>query len=326
MDRFLVIIDTINGKVPVSATELLSFAREISSGVPGEITTIIAGDNPRDEARALSGYGCRVIALSHESLRYPNPELLARECSRLSREFSPRYICLPHTMRGCQAAARIAAATGLFCITAVESFRREKEGDIFLRSMYNGKVHAELAINDAPAVLTVLPGSYPPPETGGIIAKGKVDIRVVDEASPVTTLSIDETDQDTERLEEADVIVAAGRGIGTRENLELVNAVARLFPNSAVGASRTVCDLKWLPHSRQVGVTGKTVSPRLYLALGISGSQQHVAGMKGSQLIVAVNKDPQAAIFNVSDYIIIEDLNRFLPVLLEQHQEMFPRG
>ncbi len=323
METILAVIDTVSGRIPASATELISFAREISSDTPGEIVTILAGEDPGKGSRVLSGYGCRVIALSHESLRYPNPELLARECSRLSREFSPRYICLPHTMRGCQAAARIAAATGLFCVTAVESFRREKEGDIFLRSMYNGKIHAELAINNAPAVLTVLPGSYPPPETGGIIAKGNVETRLVGEASPVTPLSIDETDQDTERLEEADVIVAAGRGIGTRENLELVTAVARLFPNSAVGASRTVCDLKWLPHSRQVGVTGKTVSPRLYLALGISGSQQHVAGMKGSQLIVAVNKDPQAAIFDVSDYIIIEDLGRFLPALLDQHQKEF---
>lgn len=323
METILAVIDTVSGRIPSSAAELISFAREISSDRPGEIITILAGEDPGEEARVLSGYGCRVIALSHESLRYPNSELLARECINLVGEFSPRYICLPHTTRGCQAAARIATAAGLFCITAVESFRREKDGDIFLRSMYNGKIHAELKINAAPAVLTVLPGSYPPPEPGSTITKGDVEIRMAGEVSPVTPLSIEETDVDTERLEEADVIVAAGRGIGTKENLELVTAVARLFPNSAVGASRTICDLKWLPHSRQVGVTGKTVSPRLYLACGISGSQQHVAGMKGSQLIVAVNKDPQAAIFDVSDYIIIEDLNRFLPALLDQHRKKY---
>jgi electron transfer flavoprotein alpha subunit len=135
-------------------------------------------------------------------------------------------------------------------------------------------------------------------------------------------LGIRESAEENVRLEESDVIVSAGRGIGTRENLELVRSVARLFPDSAVGASRTICDLKWLPFAHQVGVTGKTVSPKLYLACGISGAQQHIAGMKGSQMIVAINKDPQAAIFSISDYIIVEDLTTFLPLLIRKYDEM----
>lgn len=323
METILVIIDTISGRLPASSTELISFARELSSDTKGEIIIVLVGDDPGDEARALSGYGCRVIALSHGSFRYPNPELLARECLRLAEEFDPRYLCLSHTMRGCQVASRIAVSSGFSCTTAVESFRREEGMVIFKRSMYNGKIIIELAPSSVPAVLTVLSGSYPRPETGIVPKRASVDIRSATETSTMTPITLEEADVGMERLEEADVIVAAGRGIGSRETLELITAVARIFPNSAVGGSRIICDLKWLPYSRQVGATGKTVSPRLYLACGISGSQQHIAGMKGSQLIVAVNIDPHAAIFDISDYIIVDDLNRFLPAFLDQHGKAY---
>ncbi|HEY6008817.1 MAG TPA: electron transfer flavoprotein subunit alpha/FixB family protein [Geobacteraceae bacterium] len=129
-----------------------------------------------------------------------------------------------------------------------------------------------------------------------------------------------ETETDT-KLEDAEVLVAAGRGVGKRENLALLEEVVRLFPSAAIGASRPICDLKWLPLSRQVGVTGRTVAPRLYLACGISGSQQHLAGIRGAQCIVAINSDPQAAIFSVADYIVVDDLLGFLPQLVKKHHE-----
>ena len=117
------------------------------------------------------------------------------------------------------------------------------------------------------------------------------------------------------------MVIAAGRGIGGKEHLSLLENVARLFTNAAIGASRPLCDLKWLPLSRQVGVSGKTVAPRLYLACGISGSQQHLAGIKGANCIVAINSDPHAAIFSVADYIVIDDLHTFLPLLAAKYHE-----
>ena len=322
MDRIHVIIDAVSGRAPASSLELISFARYLSEDSPREIIVIVAGEDPAALADELACFGHRVIALAHSSFRFPNPELLARECLRIAGELPPRYLCLPHTMRGCQVAAHIAVEAGWSCVTAVESFRRDEGAEIVSRSMYNGKIIIDLTLPAAPAVVTVLPGSYRRPEAGET-AKSPIETRRATSISPATPLSIEEAAAETERLEEADVIVAAGRGIGSRENLELIHAVARLFPNSAVGASRSLCDLKWLPHARQVGVTGKTVSPRLYLACGISGAQQHDAGMKGSQLVVAVNRDPRAAIFDISDYIIVEDLARFLPALLEQHGKIY---
>jgi electron transfer flavoprotein alpha subunit len=118
----------------------------------------------------------------------------------------------------------------------------------------------------------------------------------------------------------ADVIVSAGRGIGNEENLALIRQLAGLFSKSAIGCSRTVCDRGWLGYQHQIGLTGKTVSPKLYIACGISGAIQHVTGMSGSKYVVAVNKDPGAAIFQVADVGIVEDLTIFIPLVIDLSQ------
>ena len=125
----------------------------------------------------------------------------------------------------------------------------------------------------------------------------------------------------TKGITEANVVVAAGQGIGDQDNLELVNQLAAIFAKSAIAGSRIVCDLGWLEYGCQVGVTGATVSPQLYLACGISGAIQHISGMRGSDFIVAINKDPAAAIFQVADICVVEDLKSFIPVLIETYQE-----
>ena len=126
---------------------------------------------------------------------------------------------------------------------------------------------------------------------------------------------------DTRGVTEADVVVAAGHGIGDRDNLDLINQLASIFAKSAIAGSRIVCDLGWLEYGCQVGVTGATVSPRLYLACGISGAIQHVTGMRGSEFIVALNKDPAAAIFQVADICVVEDLITFIPLLIETYRK-----
>jgi electron transfer flavoprotein alpha subunit len=114
------------------------------------------------------------------------------------------------------------------------------------------------------------------------------------------------------------VIVSAGRGIGRKENISLIERIAAAFPESAIGASRSACDLGWLEHQHQIGTTGQTVSPKLYIACGISGAFQHVSGMRGARTIVAINTDRHAAIFRVAHYCIVEDLTTFIPILLEE--------
>jgi electron transfer flavoprotein alpha subunit len=135
---------------------------------------------------------------------------------------------------------------------------------------------------------------------------------------PSRTLGIAESAHLYSALKDAEVIVSGGRGIGKRENVSLIKRLAAVFPRSAVGASRSACDLGWFEHRHQIGTTGQTVSPRLYIACGISGAFQHVSGMRGAQTILAINTDRHAPIFQVAHYCIVEDLTTFIPILLRE--------
>jgi len=325
MKNILVIIDTIENRVPSSGFELISFAEQLAETRSLNILVVIAGGTIGEAAEKAARFGHTVIGLEHDSLIHPNPELLAQAVDVLIDETNPQYACFQHTMRGCHTAALLSSWNNTSCITAVESFNSSGDAPVFRRSLFNGKINIDLTPGPGRAVLTVLPGAFAVTDSGSSPKNpGSVEIRrIFGIDSPGRPLGICESPEETVRLEESDVIISAGRGIGSPENLDLIRAVARLFPNSAIGASRIICDQKWLPYAHQVGVTGKTVSPRLYMACGISGAQQHIAGIKGSQLIVAINTDPQAAIFSISDYIIVEDLKKFLPLLIQKHEELY---
>lgn len=317
----LILIDTINNTAADSIFELIGFAEMLAGTEQPQIRVLITGENVADISHKAARFGHDVIALEHPDLRLPNPDFFADEAIRLVEEFKPRYVILQHTMRGCQIASRISAAGGLSCITGVESFTQDGDSVVFRRSIINGKITIGLAAGGERAALTVLPGAFRAPDITAVYRVPGQVLPRTPAGSPChcRPLGIRESDGGEVRLEDSDVIIAAGRGIGTKENLDIIRAVARLFPNAAVGASRTVVDQKWLPHAHQVGVTGRTVAPKLYMACGISGAQQHIAGMKGSQTVVAVNTDPHAAIFSIADYIIVEDLAVFLPLLIEKH-------
>ncbi len=150
---------------------------------------------------------------------------------------------------------------------------------------------------------------------------GSVNIQsMASQALRTRSLGLKQAEADTSGISEADVLISAGMGIGDEENLEFIYALAELFPKSAVAGSRIVCDLGWLEYKCQVGVTGATVSPELYIACGISGAVQHVSGMRGSGFIVAINTDPTAAIFHTADVCIVEDLKTFIPAFIEEYE------
>ena len=170
-------------------------------------------------------------------------------------------------------------------------------------------------------VVTVAPGAFRPAAAVGE-ARGSVTERVIERTPRGSrVLGTRRGEPADPGLARAEVIVSAGRGIGRRENLALVERLAALFPRSAVGGSRPICDAGWLPYRRQVGVTGATVAPRLYVACGISGSSQHRTGMRGAGFVVAINTDPDAAIFQVADVGVVEDLATFIPLVLREAGE-----
>jgi len=222
-------------------------------------------------------------------------------------------------------APALAVKLDMQCITSVEGMVNNCGSLKLMRSILGGKAVMEIT-PEIPAVITVLPGAFEKSEASCSLNISAIRLSpslLTEEVNqPIRIRNLGTIESETQQsglpITEAEVLVAAGRGIGKPENLELIRSLAGHFIRSTFAGSRAVVDAGWLPYNAQVGLTGKTVMPRLYIACGISGSPQHIAGMKNSHLIIAINKDPNAAIFNYSHYCIVEDLLEFIPALIEE--------
>lgn len=321
----LLIAETIDNRVVKTSHELTGLARGLNPDAPPDAMFVASGDNISSAAEALAGEtGLPVTAFEGPAFACPNPELLADLVCDMVRRNDIQIVCFSHTTCGCHGAARTATRLNAPCVSAVEGLEQKDGALVLYRSICNGRLKMSVTHQPGPLVLTLLPGAFkpaePPAATGAppFVAVRKV---VAENAGFHPVGMAKESSGDT-ALEHADIIVAVGRGIGDPENIEIVNRLARILPNAAVAASRPLCDLKWLPYSRQVGATGRTVSPKLYIACGISGAQQHVQGMKDSQWIVAINTDPRAAIFSVAHFGVVENILTFLPLLTDAYREM----
>lgn len=308
-----IIAEQRKGCVTQETYELVGFACTIGNGLRPVI--LLPGKDITEQARGISEKtGCDTIALHGDHLEHYNCLSYAHALMEILQEETTAWVCLPHTTMGYDLAPRLAVPLQAACITGVES-----AGQGWLsRPVFGGRFMEEIVPKTPRVVVTVLPGAFRACEEWTGPAG---EVRVVEAAfreMPSQTLGSAESPHRDSSLKDAEVIVSAGRGIGRRENISLVQRLAAVFPRSAIGASRSVCDLGWFEHKHQVGTTGHTVSPRLYMACGISGAFQHVSGMRGSQTIVAINTDPHAAIFRVAHYCIVEDLTSFIPLLLDE--------
>jgi len=320
-NRILVVAELHEGAVRPVTHETIAFARRLAGQEAGAIRIVVPGWHVRDVVCELADRtGIDAIALEAESLDPYNAETWRLALAALIRERGPSHICIPHTSRGCDFAPALAAGIGASCITAVEGICGERDSPTFVRSIFNGKMRMRVRANRGIAVLTVLPGAFPaesPP--GPLPEKRKAGVEILRAPAShqrIRALGVLAAGEENLALALADTVVSAGRGIGGEENLALIRQLAGLFSKSAVGCSRTVCDRGWLGYGHQIGLTGKTVSPRLYIACGISGAAQHLAGMRRSKHVVAINTDPGAAIFRAADVGIVEDLTTFIPLVV----------
>ncbi len=325
----LIVGETIDGRLSAGSRDLGNQARRLAGQFNGEPVGVLTGHDIEQLARSWSKTaGMRVIVLDHAQCRYPNPPLTASGVGALADECSPLAVCFPHNLRACQAAATLAWHIEAHCITAVDSLLKENGHFVIERAVFGGKLRETVSTGRRPVVLTIMPGLFSP----------SVSLEVPDHSPSVESRLLADTNHrfipqginrriDTDQaLERAQVVVSAGRGLKGPEHTGLLDVAAGMFKNAAVGGSRGACDLGWLPHTLQIGETGRTVSPALYLACGISGAPQHLAGMRESQTVVAVNTDPKAAICNLAHYAVIEDLTVFLPVLRERYERMRDKG
>jgi len=310
------------GQISPSTWEGLGLAEEIRRHHPAPVKIILLGEAVEGPAaQAAEETGVDVLAVEVPGLRNPQAEIALQVLPELFFESPPACLILPHNSRSWELAPRIALRLGLACIPGVTKILQENDRLLFRRSLYQGKILADLAVETRGVVLTFESG-YFKFSRSPLLVKGSWELKTRPPAeSRAELLEITPAVETEASLREAEVIVAAGRGIGSEETLDLIHRLAALFPRSAVAGSRPLCDLGWLAYNRQVGQTGATVRPRLYLACGISGAYQHIAGMKDSGFIVSINRDPQAAIGQWSDLRIEEDVKTFLPLLIETVQK-----
>ncbi len=308
--------------------EAAACARELAARTGGSVTGVVLSAPGRALAEELADQaGIAAVALTHPELDQYNAEAYVSALAALISERSPAYVIVPHTATGWDYAPRLAARAGMPYLAGVSGIAA---GDppAFTRAIVNGKVALEVMAEGA-AVVTVMPGAFraerAQDESG--------DERVATEVAPINNiesvaahvelrgtraLGHVEAKRRTLDLGRAEVIVAAGRGVGQPEDLALIRELASCFERGAMAASRPLVDAGWLPLDHQVGQTGQTVAPRLYIACGISGAVQHTAGMKNSELIVAVNLDPGAMIFNVAHLGVVADLMELIPALIKK--------
>ena len=307
-----IIAELRKGGITPETYELVSFARAVDNGK--KPVFLLLGKKVEGQAREISQKtGCDSLVLTADHLEHYNALSYAHALIEILQEQTACWVCLPHTSMGYDLAPRLAVSLDAACVTGVESVRDVALG----RPIHSGRFVEEIVPNTPRVVVTVLPGAYRPCE-GAIDAVGTVQVR---EAAftelPSRTLGSLESAYRDSALKDAEVIVSGGRGTGSKENVSLIRKLAAVFLRSAVGASRSACDLGWFERKQQIGTTGLTVSPKLYIACGISGAFQHVSGMRGAQTIVAINTDIHAPIFQVAHYCVVEDLTTFIPVLLE---------
>ena len=280
------------------------------------------------EARVIAeAAGCDVAVLSGNHLSAYSAEAWMDALSPVCKEINPLFICIPHTSRGWDYGPGLAIRLEASLIGAVEGFCLDKGNYSFKRSFLKGQWQMQIIPEKWPVVLTILPEAKGTEEPASLAVARSAGNRgcpprisffsVPDKdtrTKPMGRLTAPETAYD---FSEAEVIVAAGKGIGTAENIDLIKRLAGVFPKSAIGCSRAVCDLGWMEYRRQIGMTGRTVAPSLYIACGISGAMPHLAGMRNSRLIIAVNRDKNAAIFHIAHMGVVEDLLTFVPTVLE---------
>jgi len=273
-------------------------------------------------AREAAGYGVsKVWALDHELLQNYTPDGYAAALEQLVKREEPSLILFPHTYQVRDYAPKVAARFGKALASDVVDIRADGSEAIFVRQLFQGKLNADVKLGGPPQFASVQAGAFrsvpvgpaaAPVEQVGVQLEGSA-IR----SKPETPFR--ET-QRTVDLGAANIIVSVGRGIKEKENISVVEELANVL-HAELGASRPICDNGWLPMERQVGSSGQSVSPKLYLAVGISGAIQHLVGMKGAKTIVAINKDENAPIFETADYGIAGDLFEVVPALVEEFKK-----
>ena len=316
MSKVLVLAESREGSLRNVSFEAIAAGKKVSGG--GEVVAVVLGDAVGDQAAELAAFGAdRIITVEHPHLKQYTSDGYGQALMAVIEQESPEAIVFGHTALGKDLSPKIAAKLQVGLVSDVTDIEGEGDEAVYIRPIYSGKAFEKVKSKDDVKFITIRPNNIAP------LAKEE------GKSADVSSLSVDITNlrtiikevvrksTDGVDLSEAKVVVAGGRGVKSAEGFAPLKELADLL-GGAVGASRGACDADYVDYSLQIGQTGKVVTPDLYIAAGISGAIQHLAGMSNSKVIVAINKDPEANIFKVADYGIVGDLFEVIPMLTEE--------
>jgi electron transfer flavoprotein alpha subunit len=319
----LVFIEHKGGELNKTSLEAVAAAQKLGGDTAQKVSAVVLGSGVQSLVQNIASYDLeKVVHVDHAQLADYTPDAYAAALEQVVRNFDPQYVIMSHTYLVRDFAPKVAARFGKGLIG--DCIRMNVEGGKagFTRRIFLGKLDADVVSDgEAPVFVSFQSGAF----RGEQAVKGSgAAIQEVTADVPAPRMKPEAPFQEVKQavdLSKAAAIVAIGRGIKSKDNIALAEKLAEAL-GADLAASRPICDAEWLPIDRQIGSSGQTVAPKLYVAVGISGAIQHLVGMKNSQTIVAINKDPEAPIFDIADYGIVGDLFEVLPVLTEEIKKL----
>jgi electron transfer flavoprotein alpha subunit len=319
-DTILVVAEQREGKLNRVSFETIAAAQAISKETGWPVEVVLAGSGIGSLAQELAGKAVgRVYALEAPCLAAYTSDAYVFALKHFIGEKQPKLVLFPHTYQVRDFAPRLALALDRTLISDSIGYKYENGKLLFTRQMFQGKFAADVSFaGDGPWLATIQIGAFRGDQAeAGSAPVANITAAVAESAPRITPHEVFQEAKQAVDLSQSEVIVAIGRGIKEQKNLALAEELAKAL-GGEVAASRPICDNGWLPLERQIGSSGQTVAPKLYFALGISGAIQHIVGMKGSRTIVAINKDPEAPIFEIADVGVVGNLFDVVPALTEE--------
>jgi len=316
--EILVVVEHRNESMADVSLEMLTKGRELAEQAGAELLAVIIGKNVNTYAQELAQWADKVLALKSDKVESSQAEPYQKTLAPIIKERKPKLVLIGHSSFGMDLAPALAVAAGAPLATDCTGIAIENGSITVTRAIYNGKVNALYSFAPSETVIvTGRPGEFPVEEGHQMGSIDEIDFPLDEEFDYKRFEGYIEPEVSEVDITKAEVLIAIGRGIKDKGNIELAESLADAL-GGVLACSRPVVDYGWLPSGHQVGLSGKTVKPKLYLALGISGAFQHMVGLRGSNMIVAINRDAKAPIFADADYGIVDDILKVVPILTQK--------
>jgi electron transfer flavoprotein alpha subunit len=323
MGEIFVLVEHRQGRIRDITFEMLGAGEKLATQQGIALTAVLLGKGVKNFAEDLALRISKVLVVEDKQLEHFNSIFYQKTLSSLIAKYQPLLTLIGHTSFGMDLAPSLSTETGFPLVTDCIGLTFEESRLKAVRSIYGGKVNAKVTLRESKGyIATIRPGVFSPEmprqTKGGIVMESSPLQESIDIKKFIEYIEAPITGED---ITQAEIIVSVGQGIGGPEQIPMIQEVAKNL-GGVIACSRPVVDRNWLPKERQVGISGKTVKPKVYIAIGISGAFQHVTAMQGSETIIAINRDPRAPIFGVADYGIVDDFQNVIPILKEKTKGM----